>query len=93
MRIIGQIDHPTLKISVFKNENRTFLKIENGVSEITWKLGDDDRFKTTEAVQKLIDPPFLQEVDRQFQQMHATRLAAMSRLFPVLSGSEFETII
>ena len=93
MRIIGQIEHPTLKISVFRNDNRTSVKFENGASEITWKFGDDDRFCTTELVQKLIDEPFLVEVNKQFQAMHATRLAAMSRLFPIVSESEFETII
>ncbi len=93
MRIIGQIDHPTLKISVFKNENRTFLKFENGVSEITFKLGDDDRFKTVEAIQLIVDAPFLEAINTQFGAMHTTRLGAIARTFPPQDAAEFETII
>ncbi len=93
MRIIGQIDHPTLKISVFKNDNRTFLKFENGVSEITYKLGDDDRFKTTEAIQQIVDAPLLDAVNDQFRAMHTARLAAIARAFPAENTAEFETII
>jgi hypothetical protein len=93
MRIIGQIDHPTLKISVFKNDNRTFLKFENGASEITMKLGDDDRFKTVEAIQQIVDAPLLEAVNTQFRAIHLARLAAIARAYPAHDTSEFETII
>ena len=93
MRIIGEIAHPTLKISVFKNDNRTSVKFENGVSEISFKMGDDDRFRTSLDIEKLLDPIFLEDINRQFQAMHTARLAAMSRLFPVQHDAEFETIL
>jgi hypothetical protein len=93
MRIIGQIDHPTLKISVFKNDNRTSVKFENSVSEITLKMGDDDRFRTVEDIQRLIDPILLEAVNQQLQAMHTARLAAIARSFPASDASEFETIL
>jgi hypothetical protein len=93
MRIIGTIDHPTLKISVFKNEGRTSVKFENSGYEIACKFGDDDRFQTAEDIAKLLDEPFLAAVNAELQHMHAARLAALKRLFPATAESEFETII
>ena len=93
MRIIGQIEHPVLKISVFKNEGRVSVKFENAGYELTYKMGDDDRFQTTEDVAKLVDPAFLERVNEQLQAMHANRLSALARLFPPLAENEFEHII
>ena len=93
MRIIGNIEHPVLKISVFKNDNRISVKFENSGYEVTCKLGDDDRFKSMEAVGQLVDAAFIDAVNVQLQQMHAIRLAAMVRLFPPSTENEFETII
>ena len=59
MRIIGNIEHPSLKISVFKNDGRTSVKFETSLYEQTFKLGDDERFSTLEGVQKLVDAPML----------------------------------
>jgi hypothetical protein len=93
MRIIGNIEHPTLKISVFKNDNRISVKLENSGYEVIFKLGDDDRLKSVEEVSRLIDAAFIGAVQTQLQNMHATRLAAMARLFPLVAENEFETII
>jgi hypothetical protein len=93
MRIIGNIDHPTLKISVFKNDGRVSVKFENSGCELTWKLGEDDRFQSAEDVSRLIDEGFLAVVNTQLQQMHAARLSALARLFPPAADNEFETII
>ena len=93
MRIIGQIDHPILKISVFKMENRISVKFENELYEQTFKLGDDDRLNSLEAVEKLVDAPMLEDVLAGFQRMHATRMGAMSRAFPMKEEELFEEII
>ncbi len=93
MRIIGTIEHPTLKISVFKNDGRTSLKIETPLYEQTFKLGTDERFATPEGVQKLVDEQFLEEVLATFEAMHRARLAASNRLAPLAGGEVFETII
>jgi hypothetical protein len=93
MRIIGSIEHSALKISVFKADNRISVKFENALYEQTYKLGDDERFSNLEAVQKLVDAAMIDGVLAGFQQMHATRMAAMSRLFPVAEMEEFEEIV
>lgn len=82
MRIIGSIEHPFLKISVFKNEGRTSLKFENEGCETTYKLGADERFQTVEQVEKLLDAPFLEGVLATLQAMQLNKLKAVNRLFP-----------
>lgn len=92
MRIIGTIEHPQLKISVFKNDGRTSVKFENPLYEQTYKLGQDDRFTSVEDVQKLVDEDFVQSVLAQFQAMHQTRTRALVRFEPAREEF-FEEII
>jgi hypothetical protein len=56
-------------------------------------LGDDERLANVEMVQHLVDDALCADVLRTFQQMHATRMAAMSRTFPVQETEIFEEII
>lgn len=93
MRIIGNIEHPTLKISIFRMDNRISVKFENGLYEQTYKLGQDDRLSTVESIQKLVDPDFLEQVSAVFRQMHQLRMAAYSRTFPAEHEAVFEDII
>jgi len=93
MRIIGQIEHPDLKITVFKSDNRISVKFENEGYEQIFKLGADERLNSVESIQKWADPIFLDEVLTRMQQMHRSRLSAMVRAFPPETTSEFEEII
>ncbi|MDO8369029.1 MAG: hypothetical protein Q7T20_19685 [Saprospiraceae bacterium] len=93
MRIIGSIEHPSLKISVFKNDGRTSVKFETSLYEQTFKMGDDERFNTLEGVQKIVDDPMIEKIMEGFRQMHSTRLEAMARNYPVQAGEIFEEII
>ncbi len=93
MRIIGHIEHPSLKISVFKNDGRTSVKFETALYEQTFKLGDDERFSTLEGVQKIVDGPMIEKIMEGFRQMHSTRLDVMTRLFPSSEEVVFQEII
>ncbi len=93
MRIIGQIEHPTLKITVFKTGERISVKFENEGYEQTFKLGQDDRLATLAGVQQWADAGLLEEVQTTFQHMHRTRLSAQARAFPAAREVVFEDII
>lgn len=93
MRIIGQIEHPDLKITVFKSDNRISVKFENEGYEQTYKLGTDERSSSLEAVRQWVDAGFIAEVLHQMQAMHRSRLAAFVRAFPAPVDSPFEEII
>ncbi|MCY7326916.1 MAG: hypothetical protein LH618_00040 [Saprospiraceae bacterium] len=93
MRIIGHIEHPTLKITVFKMGERISVKFENGGYEQTFKLGQDDRLANLAAVQQWADATLLQQVQATFQQLHQAHLAALERAFPTAQMVVFEDII
>jgi hypothetical protein len=93
MRIIGTIEHPQLKISVFRMDNRTSVKFENALYEQTFKLGDDERFATVDGVAQWADTALLQLVQENFQRMHRARLEALARNFPAPEAGIFEEII
>lgn len=93
MRVIGNIEHPHLKITVFKMDNRISVKFENALYEQTFKLGQNEHTDSLEAVKKLVDTAFAEQVSAIFQQMHQARMAAFSRVFPIENQALFEEII
>ncbi|MEO6760210.1 MAG: hypothetical protein ABIO24_12205 [Saprospiraceae bacterium] len=93
MRIIGEIEHPNLKITVFKMNERVSVKFENEGYEQTFKLGQDDRLASLEGVQKWVDPSLLEQVQNTFREMHRSRLSALDRAFPPAQAIVFEEII
>lgn len=93
MRIIHQIPHPELKISVFKSDNRISVKFENVRYEQTYKLGDDERYKSMENIEKWADETLIEQVTQHFIRMHQTALEANARAFPAEEKAEFEHII
>ena len=93
MRIIGSIPHPTLKISVFKSDNRISVKFENTRYEQTFKLGQDEQFKSLENLEKWADATLLDQVQAHFKLMHQAALEAHARAFPMSQTAEFEEII
>ena len=93
MRIIGEIQHPTLKITIFKMGERTSVKFENERYEQTYKLGMEERLARPEAIGAWVDATFLENVQKTFQQMHQAQMAAMGRFFPTAAENIFEEII
>ena len=92
MRIIGQIDHPNLKITVFKMDNKLSVKFESGLYEQTYKFREGEELNSFESVQKLVDQPFTDFVLEEFSKMHRAKNEALRRFLPQ-TGEEFETII
>lgn len=93
MRLVGTIPHPFLLISVFRNDGRVSVKLENEGYEQTYKLGDDERFSGIEAIQQFVDEHFLEEALNIFVQMHAARRGSVSRMTPAAPDQEMEEII
>lgn len=80
MRILGYVEHPVYKITVFKMDNRVVLKLENERYEQVYKLGDDERLGTLQQVKALIDTPFLERVTQVFQLMHQNRMTRLAQM-------------
>jgi hypothetical protein len=92
MRIIGSIDHPDWKITVFKMDDRLSVKLETGLNEQTYKFREGPQLETFEDVRKLVDATFLARAEAMFEQMEKNKNATLYRNFPPLED-EFETII
>lgn len=93
MRIIGYIEHPLLKITVFRMDGRVSVKFENTGYEQSFKLGEDERVSTLEGVRQLVDEAFVAAVLAEFQRMHQAKLDAFKRNFSAQNTGMFEEII
>jgi hypothetical protein len=92
MRIIGTVDHPRYKITLFKMNERFSIKLEDGLLEQTFKYRSQSRLNNAEDLRRLIDASFLRDVAANFSLMHRQREAVLVRQLPP-EESEFDTII
>ena len=93
MRIIGYIEHPVLKITVFKMNNKISVKLESGLYEQTYKFRESENLQNIQDVQSLIDKAFVQAVEADFRQMHQRKMQAMGRFSPPSEEDEFDSLI
>lgn len=68
MRVVGEIPHPEIKITIFHWNNRFLLKLEWGPFEQTFKV-DEYEFTSDEEVKTIINDEFLKEALIRFQEM------------------------
>ena len=92
MRIIGDIPHPIMKITVFKNEGKLSIKFESGLIEQIYKFRDDERLQTFEDIQKIVDEAFIQKTEEILRGMYDIKQAAINRHLAT-DEEEFEKII
>ncbi|MCB0632002.1 MAG: hypothetical protein R2824_06680 [Saprospiraceae bacterium] len=93
MRIIGYVQHPVWKITVFKTDTRLSVKFEDGLLEQTYKFVQQDRLNALGEVQQLIDQKFILTVERRFREMERHRAEALARHTSISPEDEFDTII
>ncbi len=93
MRILGYIDHPVYKITVFKLDTRLSIKFEHVNLEQTFKFRSSEAWNSLREVQALVDEAFLEGVSKRFQEMEAQLNATFSRHLPPPSEDEFDEII
>lgn len=70
MRILGQIPHPQLMISVFKSNNKFILKFDIGPFEQSYKFLESSEIDSLEAIQKIVTEEFIAKVFSVFDQMN-----------------------
>lgn len=69
MRIIGEIPHPRLKITVFQMDQRLSLKLENGSLEQTYKFRRGEAIENFEDVKRFCTDKFVASVELIFKKM------------------------
>lgn len=93
MRIIGYLDHPELKITVFKMDTRLSVKFERGALEQTYKFRQGNGLEDMHGIRQLVDDHFLTKVQDQFIQMEKLHESAIWKHFPPKPADEFDEII
>ena len=93
MRIVGDIQHPSLKITIFKNGNRFSVKFEDGTVEQTYKFDDGQGIESIPDVKQQIDVAFLKKVEEGIESMKITRLSTLKRNAKDVREDEFPEII
>lgn len=68
MRFIKDIPHPQFRIGLYAWNGKYILKFDAGLYEQTYKVSEMD-VTSSEDVQVMIDPIFLEQVKKRFQDM------------------------
>lgn len=93
MRVVGYIEHPVLKISIFQMHNKFAVKFETALLEQTYKVRTGEAINTIEDVRRLVDAKFIEAVVIELQRMQAIQKTALERFLPKSEDDEFEDII
>ncbi len=72
MRILGQIPHPELIISVFKSGNKLIVQFEIGPFVQTYKFLESDKLSGFEDMEKLVSESWIKDVYQVFDSMNQT---------------------
>jgi len=92
MRIVGDIPHPSLKITIFLHDSKYAVKFEAGLYEQTYKFRSGDDIDSVEAIKEIVDETFIHQVQSALPIMHQQKLAALGRR-KESAEDEFEEII
>jgi len=93
MRVVGYIEHPVLKITLFKMHNKYSVKFETDLLEQTFKFRTGDAIENLQDVRRLVDAAFIASVEADFERMRATQQAAFQRFLPEGEEGEFDEIV
>lgn len=93
MRIVGHIEHPQLKITLFQMDNKLSVKLESGLYEQTYKFRMGEHLSNAEDLKRLVDETFIEGVLQELATMHKIRNQAMGRFLPPEPEDTFDEII
>lgn len=79
MRVVVEIPHPHMKITVFSWNGKYLIKLEKGFLEQTYKISEMD-VMGKEEIRKLLDDTFMVNALQRFSEMGRDLQAAHSRL-------------
>jgi hypothetical protein len=79
MRVVGQIPHPDIKITIFHWNNRYLIKLEAGPFEQTFKIEEYD-LSSEEEVKTIVNQEFIQQAIARFEDMAKSLSQSTSHL-------------
>lgn len=78
MRIVGEIPHPHIKITIFNWNNRYLIKLEDAVIEQTFKVSQFD-VTSEQDIYKILDGEFLKQAEARFTEMSQSLFDSIQR--------------
>ncbi|MGZ4056236.1 MAG: hypothetical protein ACXVPU_04795 [Bacteroidia bacterium] len=78
MRVIGNIPHPKITISIFSMNDKYQIKFEAGPMEQIYKIAHSE-VNGIEGINKLVDDAFLEKIMERFNEMYLSLKAAKER--------------
>ncbi|QNF31628.1 hypothetical protein HUW51_02390 [Adhaeribacter swui] len=78
MRVVTEIPHAAVKITVFAWNGKYLIKLERGPYEQTYKISEME-VAGDETIKQMLDETFINEAVSLFQQMHQHLMAALER--------------
>lgn len=78
MRIIGNIPHPTITISVFSMNDKYQVRFEAGPMEQIFKFAHSE-VSGIEGIKKIVDEEFLKKINERFNQMYLSMKESKQR--------------
>ena len=79
MRVVAEVPHPQVKITIFSWNGKYLIKLENAFLEQTYKVSEMD-IMGEEEVKKLLDDTFMEKALARFAEMGKDWHAALNRL-------------
>lgn len=80
MRIIGEIAHPSYKITVLKMNERVTIQIEDRLVSQSFVFRDGSGIQDLNSAEKLLTPQFMQNVDQRFVEMNKDYIQTLEAL-------------
>lgn len=79
MRVIGEITHPSCKITIFQWNGKYIIKIEQGLLEQSYKI-DETEFTEADDIKKLLNNDFIQATLKRFRDMHVDLMNSLETI-------------
>ena len=79
MRVVGEIPHPSCKITVFMWNGKYLIKLERGPIEQTFKVSEMD-ITGEDDIQSILNEEFMQKALSRFDEMEEALFKAMAEI-------------
>ncbi len=79
MRVIGNIPHPKISITIFSMNDKYQIKFEAGPMEQIFKIAHSE-VNGVEGIQRLVDEEFLLKIMERFNEMYLSFKSAKEKV-------------
>jgi len=90
MRIVGEISHPKMKVTIMHHNEKYTIQFEDGDMTQSIIIRESQRIDDVEKVKQLIDDSFMEEI---VNTLNKNRKLLQDRLKLDLGQQDFEVII